>query len=243
MPPELFSVLVADDEAPARRRLIDLLSGAPAIGSIIEADNGDMAADIIAHQRPDMVFLDIRMPGLSGLDVVSAVGIERLPPTVFVTAYDQHAVAAFEANAMDYLLKPFSDERFKVALGRMMERLAKAAPAPVVFWDRLVVKAAGVTRFVRTEDIDWIAGAGVYVTLHGAGKEILHRMPLSMLAEKLDPRHFARVHRSAIVNIDKIVQLEQLTHGEFDVLLKSGVRVKVSRGYRAVLEARLGQKL
>jgi len=242
--PEAFSVLVADDEAPARRRLIDLLGQSKAIGSIVEADNGDAAADIIVRKRPDMVFLDVQMPGLSGLELVAAVGPDRLPPTVFVTAYDRHAVAAFEANAQDYLLKPFSDDRFATALARLMDRLARlAAKTHTAFWDRLVVKTGGITRFVRAEDIEWIEGAGVYVTLHTAGKEILHRTPLNILAEKLDPLHFVRIHRSAIVNIDSIVQLEQLTHGEFDVVLKSGRRVKISRNYKPVLEARLGQRL
>jgi len=242
--PEAFSVLVADDEAPARRRLIDLLGQSKAIGSIVEADNGDAAADIIVRKRPDMVFLDVQMPGLTGLELVAAVGPDRLPPTVFVTAYDRHAVAAFEANAQDYLLKPFSDDRFATALARLMDRLARlAAKTHTAFWDRLVVKTGGITRFVRAEDIEWIEGAGVYVTLHTAGKEILHRTPLNILSEKLDPLHFVRIHRSAIVNIDSIVQLEQLTHGEFDVVLKSGRRVKISRNYKPVLEARLGQRL
>lgn len=242
--PDAYSVLVADDEAPARRRLIDLLCRSQAIGSIVEADDGDAAADIILRKRPDIVFLDVQMPGLTGLELVTAVGVDRLPPTVFVTAYDQHAVAAFEANAQDYLLKPFSDDRFAVALARMTDRLAHLSMRqPAAYWDRLVVKTAGITRFVRTEEIEWIEGAGVYVTLHAAGKEILHRTPLNTLSEKLDPRIFVRVHRSAIVNIDSIVQLEQLTHGEFDAVLKSGRRVKVSRGYKAALEARLDQNL
>lgn len=241
---DTFSVLIADDEAPARRRLIDLLGQSRVTGSIVEADNGDAAADIIARERPDMIFLDVQMPGLTGLDLVAAIGADRMPPTVFVTAYDQYAVAAFEANAQDYLLKPFSDDRFATALTRLMDRVnALAATAPAAFWDRLVVKTGGVTRLVRTEEIEWIEGTGVYVTLHSGGREILYRTPLNTLSEKLDPRHFVRIHRSAIVNMDSIVQLEQLTHGEFDAVLKSGRRVKVSRNYKTVLETRLGQRL
>jgi len=181
-----------------------------------------------------------------------------MPLTIFVTAYDQHAIRAFESNALDYLLKPFSDERLEAALarvksrldernlrdlGRRMLQMVSKAPTQVRRWDRLVVKSAGTTRFLRVAEVDWIEAAGVYVNLHVAGKEFLYRASLTDLAEKLDPQRFIRVHRSAIVNIESIVHLEPISHGEFEAVLKDGSRSKISRTYRRQLEKRLGQSL
>jgi two-component system LytT family response regulator len=235
-----LKVLVVDDEAPARRRLVDLLARVNEVGAILEAVDGTTAARMIGTDRPDAVFLDMQIPGPSGLDVVATVGADRMPVTVFVTAYDQYAIRAFEANALDYLLKPFSDERFEAAMRRVLGRLDQCQPAR---WDRLVVKSAGATHIVRTTDIDWIEAVGVYVNLYVGGKALLYRSPIHVLADKLDPVHFVRIHRSAIVNIDSIVRLEPLSHGEFDVVLKHGGRTKVSRTYRSQLEQRLGQAL
>src|SRR5579871_2727540 len=188
-------VLVADDEAPARQRLIDLLRRDPQIDAIEEAADGEAAVESIQRQKPDLVFLDVQMPELDGLGVIDAIGAAEMPLTVFVTAYDQHAIRAFEANALDYLLKPFSDERFESTMARVKSRLDErsisefgqrilkmvaAAPAGSVRrLDRLVVKSGGTTRFVRTVDIDWIEAAGVYVTLHVGGKELLYRAALN----------------------------------------------------------------
>ena len=257
-PPEPICVLVADDEAPARQRLIDLLQRDPMVAKILTAANGETAVEVIESQHPDLVFLDIQMPELDGLGVVDAVGPEQMPLTVFVTAYDQHAIRAFEANALDYLLKPFSDERLEASMARAKARLdersvrefgqrvlrmVSAAPAAGKRLDRLVVKSGGTTRFVRVVDIDWIEAAGVYVNLHVGGKELLYRTPLTELAEKLDPARFIRVHRSAVVNIESILQLDPISHGEFEAVLKNGSRARVSRTYRALLEKRLGQSL
>jgi two-component system LytT family response regulator len=252
-------VLVADDEAPARQRLLDLLHRDSHVGTIMEAADGHAAVNMIEQEHPDLVFLDVQMPEMDGLSVVDAVGAAEMPLTVFVTAYDQHAIRAFEANALDYLLKPFSDERFEGTMVRVKTRLdernlrefgqrvmkmVSSAPAPAEKrWDRLVVKSGGTTRFIRAIDIDWIEAAGVYVNLHVTGKEFLYRTALNELAERLDPRRFVRVHRSAMVNIESIVQLEPISHGEFDVVLKNGSRTRVSRTYRAQLEKRLGQPL
>jgi two-component system, LytTR family, response regulator len=253
-----IQVLVADDEAPARQRLLDLLRKDPQVGRIAEAADGVEAVEAIQNQHFDLLLLDVQMPELDGLGVIDAIGPEALPLTIFVTAYDQHAIRAFEANALDYLLKPFSDERFEAAMARVktrlderslrefgqrMMRLASAAPATDRRWDRLVIKSAGTTRFLRVADIDWIEAAGVYVNLHVGGKELLYRTALNELAERLDPKRFIRVHRSAIVNIESILQLEPLSHGEFDVVLKNGSRTRVSRTYRTLLEQRLGQPL
>ena len=257
--PEPIRVLVADDEAPARQRVVDLLRNDAQVASIAEAADGEATVEAIQKQRPDLVFLDVQMPELDGLGVIDAIGAAQMPLTVFVTAFDQHAIRAFEANALDYLLKPFSDERFESTMARVKTRLDERSTSefgqrvmrmmintPAVQdrrLDRLVVKSAGTTRFVRVIDIDWIEAAGVYVTLHVGGKELLYRAALNDLAERLDPRRFVRVHRSALVNIESIVQLEPMSHGEFEAVLKNGSRTRVSRTYRVLLEKRLGQPL
>ncbi len=257
---EPLHVLVADDEAPARQRLIDLLRRDLDVTGITEAENGLVAVEQIGGDRPDLVFLDVQMPELDGFGVVEAVGAAAMPLTIFVTAYDQHAIRAFEANALDYLLKPYSDERQEAAMSRAKRRLQERgiyevsqrmlrmmsrtprteASRPL---DRLVVKSGGTTRFIRVAEIDCIEGAGVYVTLHVGGATLLHRTTLQELADRLDPMRFVRVHRSAVVNLESIVQLEARSHGEFDAVLKHGRRVRVSRTYRPHLEKRLGQSL
>ncbi len=257
-PTERLRVLVVDDEGPARQRLIDLLKKDPQVGAVLEAVNGKAAVEILGREVMDLVFLDVQMPELDGLQVIETVGAEAMPLTVFVTAYDKHAIRAFEAHALDYLLKPFSDERWEAALarakthhnelrirefGRSVLQMLTARPQTRRYLDRLVVKGGGTTRFIRVADIDWIEGAGVYVNLHVAGKELLYRSALNELAGRLDPMRFVRVHRSTIVNIDSVLELQPITHGEFEILLKDGHRSRVSRTYRAQLEKRLGQTL
>ena len=198
------------------------------------------------------------MPELDGFGVIDALGAQKMPLTVFVTAYDQHAIRAFEANALDYLLKPFSDERFEATMSRIKWRLDEHGirafsrrvlemiswePTQKQWLDRLVVKSAGTTRFVAVGDIDWIESAGVYVNLHIGKKELLHRAALGELAGKLDPERFIRVHRSAIVNIESVSHLEPISHGEFEIVMKNGSRSRISRIYRTQLENRLGQSL
>ena len=254
---EQIHVLVVDDEMPARQRLIDLLRQDASVATISEAVNGLVAVDKILNERPDLVFLDVQMPELDGFGVIDAVGPAEMPFTIFVTAYDKHAVQAFDANALDYLLKPYSDERQVAAMeraklrlsersvrefGQRMLRMAQAPDRPRRL-DRLVVKSGGTIRFIRVADIDCLEAAGVYVNLHVGGKPLLYRATLQDLIEKLDPLRFVRVHRSAVVNIESIVQLQAKSHGEFDVLLKHGTRSRVSRTYRAHLEKRLGQLL
>src|SRR5215831_13118503 len=255
--PEGLCVMVADDEGPARQRIIDLLRRDSQVTAIIDVSDGLSAVETIQNRKPDLVFLDVQMPELNGLEVIAEVGAERMPLTVFVTAYDEHAIRAFEANALDYLLKPFSDERFEMTMarvgtrmgersvrefGRRILRMVSGAPADLPL-DRLVVKSGGSTRFVRVADIDWIEAAGVYANLHIGGKEVLYRAALNELAERLDPDRFVRVHRSAIVNIESILRLEPISHGEFEVILKDGSRPRISRTYRRQLEKRLGQSL
>jgi len=213
---------------------------------------------MILSEKPDLVLLDVQMPELNGLEVMEAVGPEDMPLTVFVTAYDQHAISAFEANALDYLLKPFSDERFEAMMTRVkgrrddlhlrefgenLVRVIAAQETKTRYLDRLAVKTDGITRFVRVKDIEWIEAAGVYVTLHASGKVSLYRASLADLEQNLDPSYFLRIHRSVIVNIDSVVQLEPLSHGEFELLLKDGSRPRVSRTYRPSMEKRFGQRL
>lgn len=272
--PGKIRVLVVDDEAPARQRLVDLLRAEPAVTSILEASDGLQAITSITEHRPDLVFLDVQMPELDGLGVLDemlhASEPESIPLTVFVTAYDQHAIRAFEANALDYLLKPFSDQRFEATMARVKARLEERSlkefsrglahmlsimgnrpSLNTPRWlDRLVVKSAGVTRFLRVTEIEWIEAAGVYVNLHmhtglasTASHEILYRSSLADLADRLDPSRFVRVHRSTILNIERIDRLEPISHGEFEVVMKSGARTRISRSYRTQLEERLGQSL
>lgn len=246
---------MVDDEAPARRRLTDLLRQEQKAVEIVEAADGLSAVEIIGRRPFDLVFLDVQMPELDGLGVLEAIGPAHMPLTVFVTAYDQHAIRAFDINALDYLLKPFSDERFEAALARGRQRLStlkagelgqsmlQALATTPRGLDRLIVKSAGATHVVRIAAVDWIEAAGVYVTLHTAGRELLYRSGLAQLAARLDPSRFIQVHRSTIVNIDSIVRLEPASHGEFDLILRDGSQTRLSRTYRATLEQRLGQEL
>ena len=258
MKPTTFRVLIVDDEQPARQRLLDLLVLDPEIGEILQAKDGVEAVQIIRSQAPDLVFLDVQMPELDGWGVLRQIGAATMPLSIFVTAHDQHALRAFEANALDYLLKPFSDERFAAALSRVKVRLAErnlqeygrqmvrllGQVLPVQSrLERIAVKSAGSTRVLRVAEIDWIEASGVYVTLHAGTKSHLHRASLQELSASLDPQRFVRVHRSAIVNIDSIVRLESVSHGEFDAVLKNGARARVSRSYRDQLERVLGQPL
>jgi two-component system LytT family response regulator len=255
---EPIRVLVVDDEAPARQRLVDLLKKDSQVESILEAANGKAAVEIIGSEALDLVFLDVQMPELDGLQVIESVGAAAMPLTIFVTAYDKHAIRAFEANAIDYLLKPFSDERLEAALaraktrhnelsvrefGRSVLRLLAARSQGDRYLDRLVVKGSGTTRFIPVADIDWIDGAGVYVNLHVGGKELLYRSTLNELSRRLDPMRFVRIHRSSIVSMASIVELQPVSHGEFELVLKDGQRLRVSRTYRIELEKRLGQSL
>jgi two-component system LytT family response regulator len=257
-PAEAIRVLVVDDEAPARQRLIDLLKKDPQVESVLQAANGRAAVEIIGREEPDLVFLDVQMPELDGLQMIEMVGAAAMPLTIFVTAYDRHAIRAFEANALDYLLKPFSDERWEAALDRAKTRrrelslhefgdrilrMLAARSQAGRYVDRLVVKASGTTRFIRVTEIDWIEGAGVYVNLHARGKELLYRSTLNEVSRHLDPMRFIRIHRSTIVNIESVVELRPISHGEFELLLKDGHRSRVSRTYRIELEKRLGQSL
>lgn len=259
---ESLRILVVDDEAPARRRLTDMLAKDHEVGAILEAENGVEAVTRIEEERPDVVFLDVQMPGVDGFGVIDAVGPEKMPLTVFVTGYDRFAIRAFEADAIDYLLKPFADARCEATLGRIKRRLqqvrADGGPAqpqapellelakrfrPGEIWKWIAVKSGDGTRLVNTEDVDWIEASGVYVTLHVGTEKLLHRAGLATVVSHLDWLQFVRIHRSSVVNLRFIAALERRSHGEFEVVLKDGTRLTLSRSYRAAVERVLGQRL
>jgi two-component system LytT family response regulator len=270
-------VLIVDDEPPARMRLrtmLELLPDADALEVVGEAEDGEAALEAIAASRPDVVFLDVQMPGLDGFGVVRALAADAtllealggaLPAVVFATAFDQHAVRAFDVHAVDYLVKPFDARRLATAVARVRERLAaRRAPAASTeeplppqlaallaalpgatarpYATRLAVRVGERVYWVRTADIDWVEADGNYLRLHtGTGtpqaKAHLIRKPLAALAEELDPAQFARIHRSSLVNIDRIRELRALSDGEYQVLLADGTKLKLSRTYRANLPA------
>lgn len=263
-PSDLISVLVVDDETPARKRLIDLLAKDQGVGRVLEAKNGVVAVKLIQEEQPDIVFLDVQMPGVDGFGVIDALGPENMPVTVFVTAYDRFAVQAFETDAVDYLLKPFGDTRFEKtmertkarlrqiragdsvdagAIGPELLKLAAKRARPGEIWDWVVVRTRTTTRLIMAQDIDWIEAAGVYVTLHAGGQEFLYRASLGSVANRLDPFQFVRIHRSSIVNLRSVASLERRSHGEFEIELKDGTRLMLSRSYRGHVEAMLGQSL
>jgi two-component system LytT family response regulator len=207
------------------------------------------------------MFLDIQMPALDGFGALREIGPSLMPVTIFVTAYDRYAIQAFEAHALDYLLKPFSDERFEAALERARshirikaaseigQRIAslltqRSARAPEGgFMERIVLKSGGRVTFLDVSDIDWIEAAGVYVNLHAGRKSLLYRATVGQMEQRLDPRRFVRVHRSAMVNTDRIKELQPRSHGDYVVLLKDGAELTLSRGYRSQFEAWLRQSL
>jgi two-component system LytT family response regulator len=239
--------LVVDDEPIARARMLSLLQNEPDIEIIGECESGQEALSRIELTSPDLVFLDIQMPQMDGLQLSRALG-DRMPAVVFVTAYDEYALRAFEVHALDYVLKPFSAERFKSALTHARQHLSKR-PAPGVREpaperrDRLVIKSSGRIYFVRTHEIDWCEAAGNYVRLHVGAQTHLVRGTMGYIEAQLDPRQFVRVHRSTIVNVDRIQELRSSFNGEYVILLHDKTRLTLSRGYRDGLQAKLGKAL
>lgn len=248
--------VIVDDEPPARRKLKMFLQDRRDIDVVGEAGDGETALELIRIKEPDLVFLDIRMPEMDGFDVVSAIDADPLPHLVFVTAYDEHAVRAFEVGALDYLLKPFDRERFDTALERALERVAgtraatdsatsiervlDALSAGQGHLKRFVVKDGARMTFVRVEEVEWIEAAGNYVRLHTPPKALLVRATLKALSGRLDPTRFARVHRTAIVNLDCVSRLESWSHGDYRVFLESGKELTLSRRYRKKLPRTFG---
>lgn len=253
---EGIRALVVDDEPLARERVRNLLAKEADIRIVGECANGREAVEAIERDRPDLVFLDVQMPELDGFAVLESVAPEVLPCVIFVTAYDEYAVKAFEVHALDYVLKPFDKERFREALDRARREIARGADESALegrllallqdlegrkqHLDRLVIKSGGRVSFLRTEEVDWIEAAGNYVELHVGKDSHLLRETMNKLESRLDTQRFLRIHRRLIVNVDRIRQLEGVTHGEYVVVLKDGTRLSSSRGYRDGLQRLLG---
>jgi two-component system LytT family response regulator len=249
-----LTTVIADDEPLARERLMSLLAHEPDIDVVAQCRDGEEAVTAITDRRPDLVLLDVEMPRMDGFDVISAVGEDRMPMVIFVTAYDQHAIRAFQVRALDYLLKPFDRDRFAAALsrartqietqasgdlGRRLVALMKDFRRDPQKSDRLVVKSGGRLFFLRADEIDWIEAAGNYVRLHVGSQAHLLRETMNAIEARLDSERFFRIHRSRIVNVERIQEMQPWLNGEYSVVLKSGVRLTLSRGYREKLQERL----
>jgi len=236
--PGRIRALVVDDEPLARSNVTVLLRRDPEIEVVRECGSGMEALAEIRGSKPDLVFLDVQMPECDGFDVLEMLGGELPAAVVFVTAYDQYALRAFEAGALDYLLKPFDNARFDRALGRAKERIAHGRNPPPVM-DRFVVKSSGQVSFLKASEIDWIEAADYYSCLHVGVRTHLLRRSMAELDEELDQTVFCRIHRSTIVKLDRVRGLKLNESGEYDVLLEDGTRLRLSRRYRKQLQSRL----
>lgn len=255
-------ILIVDDEPLARQRLRSLLRGEADVEIVDECADGRQAVASLRNERLDLVFLDVQMPLLDGFGVLAEVQDIRLPAVIFCTAYDRYALRAFEVHALDYLLKPFDRDRFRKALTRARSHIEQAdglevnrrlaallgdlereqqgrgVRKPV---DRLVIKSGGRVVFVRPEEIDWIEAAGNYLRLHVGNEVHLLRETMGALEGRLDPDRFVRIHRSTIINLERIRELQPAFHGDYVVFLKDGKELTLSRGYREKLQERFGQ--
>ena len=267
--PSPLRILLVDDEPLARQRLRDLLAAEPDAEVVAEASGGREAVAAVREHRPDLVFLDVQMPGQSGLDVVREIGPEAMPATVFVTAYDHHALEAFSVHALDYLLKPFEDDRFRQALARARDRVRlrevdalrdrlvrllggppppeaaarEASPeAPPRYLERIAVEMRGQIRVVPVDAVDFIRADGAYAEIHAGEAVHVVRERMQALEEKLDPRAFARIHRSTIVRLDRVEALLTAAGGDYAVRLRDGRRLRVSRSRRDALARQLGME-
>lgn len=251
--------LIVDDEPLAREKLRGFLEKETDIEIIGECRDGREAVETIDRDRPDLLFLDIQMPEMDGFDVLEQVDEVAMPTVVFTTAFDQYAIKAFDVHAADYLLKPFDRDRFRQALDRVRTEvqrheidtmqdqlrtlLDEVSTRESRHPDRLVVKTSGRVVFVKISDIDWVDAAGNYVRLHAGGESHMLRETMGRLEKRLDGNQFIRIHRSTIVNIDRIKELQQQFHGDYLVVLKSGQRLTLSRSYREKIQHLLDTSL
>jgi two-component system, LytTR family, response regulator len=247
-----LKLLIVDDERPARQKLRRLASADPDVGAVLEAADAPAAVELIRAESPDIVLLDVEMPGMDGFGVVEALDPAERPHVVFVTAYDQYALRAFDAHAVDYVLKPFDAERLARALGRAkaavagrqdreargrLERaLAEVRRDRPQRLERLLVEADGRATLLPVAQVERFEAAKNYVTVHAGGARYRLRTPLDRLEERLDPRAFVRVHRSSIVRVDRVAELQPWSHGDYVIVLRGGERVRLSRRYRDRLE-------
>lgn len=247
-----LTTLVVDDEPLAREGLRMLLQADQNISSIHEAKDGQEAVIAIRKHQPDLIFLDVQMPEMDGLSVVQEIGAEQMPAVVFVTAYDQYAIQAFEINAIDYLLKPVTEERFAQALKRSKERLAakpsddanrqimsllETMASPPKYLKRVAIRSSGKTIFVDIDNVEWINAAENYVELHVGRSTYLLSVTMSNLEKFLDPEVFLRIHRSIIVNVGQIKELQATLHGEYVIILQAGTRLQSGRTYNQKIKA------
>jgi two-component system, LytTR family, response regulator len=250
--------LIADDEALARKFIRRMLKDDHDVEILGECSNGKETVAMIRKENPDLVFLDVQMPEMDGFAVLEAIGIESLPEIIFATAYEQYAIRAFELHALDYLLKPFDQTRFKEAIKHAKERfrslrqndgrmqisaLLDSIKNKPQYLERLVIKAGGRITFLRTNEIDWIEADDKYVHLHTSKARPMVRQTLTAMEAQLDPAKFRRVHRSAIVNVERIAELQPLFSGEYSILLQDGTRLTLSRNYKDKLFDLLGKPL
>ncbi|MDQ4123308.1 MAG: LytTR family DNA-binding domain-containing protein [Acidobacteriota bacterium] len=242
-----MKVLIVDDEQLARERVRRHLRDEPDVEIVGEAGNGREAVTAIEEKKPDLVFLDVQMPEMNGFEVLKALNESKIPAIVFTTAYDQYAIQAFEFHALDYLLKPFTRERFKRAVrhareqfeilrqsGNLDERLVSLLENLKArkYLERIVVKTSGRVFFIKTDEIDWIEAAGNYLKLHVGRDAYLVRETMQSIETKLDPEKFFRIHRSTLVQIDRIKELHPLFGGDYAVILRNGTELSLSRNYR-----------
>ncbi len=248
--------LIVDDETLAREKIVTLLADDAGVEIIGQCGDGLSAIAAIENQAPDLLFLDVQMPELDGFGVLEMIDAERIPAVVFVTAYDQYALRAFEVHALDYLLKPFDRDRFNKALQRAKHQIERERNASTnqqllallsdlkvktKHLERLVIKSGGRVFFLRVDEIDWIEAAANYVRLHVGKESHLLRETINGLAAKLDPDKFLRIHRSTIVNIESIKELQPWFHSDYVVILLDGTQLTSSRGYRDQLDKLLGK--
>jgi two-component system, LytTR family, response regulator len=248
---ERIRAIIVDDEPLARDGVRLHLEAEQDIDVVGEAGSGEEAVSLVETMRPDLLFLDVQMPGLDGFGVLEALGPVQMPVTVFTTAYDQFAVRAFDAHAVDYVLKPYDEERFQRALERARSQVVSRRRAGMddrlgalldelrareQYLERLVVRANGRIVILRVTEVDWVEAASNYVRLHAGGRQFLLRETMTALESKLDPADFVRIHRSTIVRVDRIRELEPLFQGDYVVILEDGTRLTSSRGYRERLQ-------
>jgi two-component system LytT family response regulator len=248
--------VIVDDEPWARSRVVALLGAERDFEIVRECANVEQAIESITIDRPDVVFLDVQLREQTGFDVVAAIGPEAMPLVIFATAYDTYTLQAFEAQALDYLLKPFDEPRFRLSLDRVRRRLQESSGDAAAlksllaslqperkYLQRLAVSRGGRLIFLRASEVDWIEGSGNYVNVHVGRETYLLRETLNALESRLDPAQFVRLHRSAIVNVDRIRQLEPWSRGEQAAVLSDGTQLTVGRTYRARLAALIRNSL